>query len=183
MKLAGDHGTALLAMLAGAIALVGAIYTARTFALNRRGQITERFTRAIDQLGDDKTEIRLGGIYALERIAHESSEERGPIVEVLTAYVRENSPWPPRRRVNSPAAAVPSQANPDNEAAGNDGAVATEVASVDVKAILTVLARRDPAARVIERCASISRGPSSAGRRLRTSSFPPRTSEARSCRG
>src|SRR5437660_476529 len=34
--------TALLAVLAGGIAVVGAYYTARTFALNRQGQITER---------------------------------------------------------------------------------------------------------------------------------------------
>jgi HAMP domain-containing protein len=44
----------------------------------RDQQVTERFTRAIDQLGatDDKgrkkLEIRLGGIYALERIAVDS---------------------------------------------------------------------------------------------------------------
>ena len=33
------------------------------------GHITERFTRAIAQLGDDKMATRLGGVYALERIA------------------------------------------------------------------------------------------------------------------
>jgi hypothetical protein len=101
----GRTRTAVFALLAGSIAVVGAIYTARTFALNRRGQITERFTRAIEQLGDDKIEIRLGGIYALERIAHESPEEHGPILEVLSAYVRENSPWPPREPRIPPARA------------------------------------------------------------------------------
>ncbi|WP_190824624.1 hypothetical protein [Saccharopolyspora pogona] len=35
-------------------------------------QITERFSTAIEQLGSDKLQIRLGGIYALERIAHDS---------------------------------------------------------------------------------------------------------------
>src|SRR3712207_3973288 len=45
-------------------------------SLTRQGQITERFTRAIDQLGHDRTEIRLGGIYALERIAKESEEDQ-----------------------------------------------------------------------------------------------------------
>ncbi len=39
----------------------------------QRGQITERFTRAIDQLGSKKIEIRLGRIYALERISIESN--------------------------------------------------------------------------------------------------------------
>src|SRR5215210_693729 len=68
-----------------------------------QGQITERFTRAIDQLGatDDKgkkkVEIRLGGIYALERIAKDSPErDYSTIMEVLMAYVWENAPWPPK---------------------------------------------------------------------------------------
>jgi hypothetical protein len=45
----------------------------QTLAVTREGQITERFTKAIEQLGatrDDgekNLEIRLGGIYALER--------------------------------------------------------------------------------------------------------------------
>ena len=64
----------------------------------QEGQITERFTRAVDQLGaidkdgNPAIEIRLGGIYALERIAHESKKDHWPIIEILTAYVRKNSP-------------------------------------------------------------------------------------------
>jgi hypothetical protein len=66
-------------------------------AINREGQITDRFTRAIDQLGatDNKGnklfEIRIGGIYALERIANESEKDYWPIMEVLTAYVRQHA--------------------------------------------------------------------------------------------
>ena len=74
----GRSRTALFALLAGVIAVIGAFYTAQTFALNRRGQITERFGRAIEHLGDETAAVRLGGIYALERIAHESAEEHGP---------------------------------------------------------------------------------------------------------
>ena len=58
----------------------------------QEGQITERFTRAVDQLGSRKLEIRLGGIYALERISHESEKDYWSILEILTAYVRINSP-------------------------------------------------------------------------------------------
>jgi hypothetical protein len=67
--------------------------------LTRQGQITERFTRAIDQLGSEKLEIRLGGIYALERFDKESPERayHGTVMEVLTAYVRENSRWDPEQ--------------------------------------------------------------------------------------
>ena len=33
------------------------------------------------------------GIYALERIAKESREDYWPVMEILTAYVREHAPW------------------------------------------------------------------------------------------
>jgi hypothetical protein len=84
-------------ILGGTALLLGLYLTWRTLQVNRQGQITERFTRAIDQLGatDNEAnklfEIRLGGIYALERIAKESEEDYWPIMEVLTAYVRQNA--------------------------------------------------------------------------------------------
>ena len=56
---------------------------------------TDLFTRAIDQLGSEKLEVRLGGIYALERIARDSEKDHGPIMEVLVAFVRLHAPWPP----------------------------------------------------------------------------------------
>jgi len=57
----------------------------------QEGQITERFTRAIEQLGNEKIEIRLGGIYALERISSESEKDYWPIMKILAAYIREKS--------------------------------------------------------------------------------------------
>ena len=90
----GRVRTALLALLAGSLAAVGAVYAARTFALNRRGQLAERFTRAVDQVGSSHLDVRLGGIYALEGIARDAPEYHGPVVEVLTAYVREHAPVP-----------------------------------------------------------------------------------------
>jgi hypothetical protein len=68
--------------------------------LNQEGQITERFTRAIDQLGSGQLEIRIGGIYALERIARDSQRDYGSIVEILTAYVRQRAPWEPEMGKN-----------------------------------------------------------------------------------
>jgi hypothetical protein len=48
----------LLQALGGLVLGVGAYFTWRTFALNREGQITERFTRAVEQLAnDDKLDI------------------------------------------------------------------------------------------------------------------------------
>ena len=91
----GRNRTAVLASLAFLIAGVGAIYTGLSYRLNRAGQITERFTRAIDQLGHPELDVRLGGIYALERIARDSQDDHPQVVEVLTAYVREHARWPP----------------------------------------------------------------------------------------
>jgi hypothetical protein len=92
---AGRIRTALLALVAGLIAVTGAIFTGLAYRLSRAGQITERFTRAVDQLGSPTLDVRLGGIYALERIARDSKDDQPQVVEVLTAYVREHAPWPP----------------------------------------------------------------------------------------
>ena len=86
-------------ILGGILAIIGITLAHRRIrALERQvlvaqeGQITERFTRAIEQLGSDKMEIRLGGIYALERIANDSDKDYWPIMETLTAYLRERRP-------------------------------------------------------------------------------------------
>jgi uncharacterized protein YjbI with pentapeptide repeats len=99
--------TAVLATLAGLIAVVGAIFTGLSYRLNRAGQITERFTRAVDQLGSSERDVRLGGIYTLERIAGDSEADHPQVVEVLTAYVREHAPWPQRHPAGTSAAPRP----------------------------------------------------------------------------
>jgi hypothetical protein len=99
-----DLVLALAQILAGTALLSGLYFTWRTLQVNREGQITERFTRAIDQLGathDDNSknlELRLGGIYALERIAKESEEDHWSIMEVLTAYIRQHARQQPAER-------------------------------------------------------------------------------------
>ena len=84
------------------------------------GHITERFTKAIAQLGDKEMAIRLGGIYALERITKDSEKDHGPIMEVLTAYVREKA-----------------------TTQGEYGEKAALKPTTDIQAILTVLGRRE----------------------------------------
>ena len=64
--------------------------------VDRTSQITNRYTQAITQLGADRDggpnlEVRLGGIYALERIAKDSPPDHWTVMEVLAAYIRENS--------------------------------------------------------------------------------------------
>lgn len=61
------------------------------FRLAERGHLADRYTKAIELLGDDKLEIRLGGIYALERLAGDSERDHPTVVEVLGSFVRERT--------------------------------------------------------------------------------------------
>jgi hypothetical protein len=96
LKAQNEVRTTLLQGLAGTVLLVGVYFTWRQLHTAREGQITERYTRAIDQLGKAELDVRLGGIYALERIARDSPDDGPTIREVLSAFVRGHSPWPPR---------------------------------------------------------------------------------------
>jgi hypothetical protein len=106
----------------------------------REGQITDRFTKAIAQLGDtEHLAVRLGGIYALERIAKDSEKDHWPIMEVLTAYVRETAPWPPK----PPKAVQPSKGEQFPQEV--PPAIQEQLPpkpKADIQAILTVLGRR-----------------------------------------
>jgi len=126
--LVNEYRRTLAQAIGGFGILLGLYFTWRTLQVNREGQITDRFTRAIDQLGageeDNPTlERRLGGIYALERIAKESKEDYWPIMEVLAAYVRSNASEAPK---------VPA------------GSTDVPPPRLDVQAVLTVIARLMP---------------------------------------
>jgi len=90
--------------------------------LAERGQVTERFSKAIDQLGQedaDRLAIRLGGVYALERLMRDSPEDEPNIIAVLCAFVRIHASTPAGADRPMPASSP-----------------------ADVQASVTVLARR-----------------------------------------
>jgi hypothetical protein len=128
----------LLQALGGLVLLAGLYLTYRTFDLNRQGQVTERFTRAIDQLGEKKLAVKLGGIYALERIAWDSKRDHGPTMEVLTAFIREHAPLVPARSGSEPEGREAGPTPPRQDEAPDRKALPT-----DIQAILTVLGRRN----------------------------------------
>jgi hypothetical protein len=73
---------------------VAAVALVRHFAqtdADRQRRVTESFSTAVEQLGSDKLEVRLGGIYSLERISKESPDDYWTVMENLTAFVRERS--------------------------------------------------------------------------------------------
>ncbi len=108
LQAATDLRGALLGLLAPLAALVAGLVAYRSLlettrqnrdllAVARRGQVTERFGRAVEQLGQRDPEqlgIRLGGVYALEQIALDSEELYWPVMEVLTAFLQRTSRGP-----------------------------------------------------------------------------------------
>jgi len=98
--LANEYRKTIAQIIGGFLLLVGLYLNLRRIKAVERevksseeGQITERFTRAIEQLGSEKMAIRLGGIYALERLSKDSKKDHWTVMEVLTAFIRENAPW------------------------------------------------------------------------------------------
>jgi uncharacterized protein YjbI with pentapeptide repeats len=51
-------------------------------------RITELYSKSVEQLGSDKAPVRLGGLYALERLAQDNPRQQQTIVNVLCAYLR-----------------------------------------------------------------------------------------------
>ena len=110
-----------LAQILGGVALLYGLYlTYRRIKVAEEGHITERFTRAIEQLGHEEMAIKLGGIYGLERVAKDSEKDRGTIMEVLTTYVGEKAANHSEYVLTPPERPTP-----------------------DIQAILTVIGRRE----------------------------------------
>jgi hypothetical protein len=65
--------------------------TNKLAGLTEQGQLTDRYSKAIEQLGSDKLDVRVGGIYALERVARDSPRDHLTVMEVLAAFIREHS--------------------------------------------------------------------------------------------
>ena len=57
-----------------------------TDAAERR--VTELFTKAVEQLGHPDAAVRLGGLYALERVGQSDQGRQQTVVNVLCAYLR-----------------------------------------------------------------------------------------------
>jgi hypothetical protein len=116
--------TQLLTLAAG-VFVVGALwYTAQNYRLSRQGQVTDRYTRAIEQVGSDKLDVRTGAIYALERISRDSAADHPTVIEVLAAFIREHS----REQWQSPEPG---------------GEMPRRTTRPDVQAALTVIGRRN----------------------------------------
>ncbi len=70
----------------------------RTVELTEQGQVTDRYAKAIEQLGSGRLDVCIGGIYALERIARDSPRAT-PQCWKSWPHSPANTPhgqWPPK---------------------------------------------------------------------------------------
>jgi hypothetical protein len=98
-----DKSIIYLGSVLAAPAALWAVFTAiQQIFISRENHFTALFSSSIEQLGtkplSDETEqsprssfdVRIAGIYGLERIARDSSRDHWPIMEILCRYVRQN---------------------------------------------------------------------------------------------
>jgi len=118
-------------ILSGVAVLTGLLFawqqlgnTNENLAVSQQGQITDRFSRAVEQLGSDDPAVRIGAIYALDRIAQDSERDFRPSMEVLAAFVRR----PPAGAAGAIGTPAPAR--------GRDA---------EIRSALSVLAENNPA--------------------------------------
>jgi hypothetical protein len=139
LKLEDDTRKTVAQIIGGAVFLIGLLLTFNSYRLNvekqnldREGQITDRFTKAVTQLGGEEIAVRLGGLYALERIARDSPKDHWPIMEIISAYIREKSP-------KYDLTLIPYLSKSEREKMVSDS---NKPIKTDVQAALTIIGRR-----------------------------------------
>lgn len=70
--------------------------------LSRRGQVTDRFTVALERLGSSELYVRIGGVHALEHVMRDSAGHHNDVIEVLTEFIRDRAPCTARCRCARP---------------------------------------------------------------------------------
>lgn len=82
----------LLVFITGFIGWKNLKATERSILVSEEKQITERFSKAVEMLSSEHSvHLRLGGIYALERIAKDSERDQQQVMKILAAFVRGQS--------------------------------------------------------------------------------------------
>jgi uncharacterized protein YjbI with pentapeptide repeats len=130
------YNARLLVISVGGAIVVGAglFYTARTYRLSHRAQITERFTKALEQLGSEQLYVRVGGIQALSRLIHDSPIHHDDTIEILAAFIRNRAPMASRNTGSREAEKnLAHEPEPQN---------LRRSPSADVQAALTAIAHR-----------------------------------------
>ncbi|MFD0366051.1 pentapeptide repeat-containing protein [Nocardia sp. GCM10030253] len=116
-----------VATLGATITATGALwFTAQSLratnsqhSLSQQTAVTDRFRLAAEQLASDKIDVRLSGIYLLERLAKDSPADHPTVFALLSAFLRTHTNAS-ECRAQSPLQPIPA----------------------DIQAVLTVITRR-----------------------------------------
>jgi signal transduction histidine kinase len=65
--------------------------TTATLALTEQSHVTDRFYKAIEQLGHESSDVRMGALYALERISRDSDRDFHQVMSIIAAYIRQRA--------------------------------------------------------------------------------------------
>lgn len=111
------------------LAAIGALWftsqslraTDNQYALAQQTEVTDRFQKAAEELSSDKIDVRLAGIYLMERLSKDSPSDYSTVFAVISAFLRTHA-----TASECPTASANSVGLP-----------------VDVQAVLTVIERRD----------------------------------------
>jgi hypothetical protein len=78
--------------LGGAAVLIGTGFAYLQFSQQQQAShellISNQVAKGFEQLGSDKEVVRLGGVYALEGVMNTSEEYHKPVLDALSAFVR-----------------------------------------------------------------------------------------------
>lgn len=135
IELENASRTTLVQALGGIFFFSTAYFSWRNLSATEDKQITERFSKAVELLGNADIHVRLGAIYALERISKDSEKDYWQVMEILTAYLREKSPHLPKDNMQSASLVGSVKGN------GQD----SYLIPTDIQAVLNVLTRRTKA--------------------------------------
>lgn len=92
LKARNDARTTLVQAVGGLVLAGGLIATYRTYRLNKSQQVTDTYTKAVEQLGHNQAPVRLGALYSLAQLGQDNLQRRQMVVDVLCAYLRMPSP-------------------------------------------------------------------------------------------
>ncbi|EGJ29780.1 MULTISPECIES: pentapeptide repeat-containing protein [Moorena] len=137
---------AVLIMAIGLVILLKIYYLSkRSFDLEKTGisdkkaicsedrQMIQCLNNALEWLSSDQIALRLGGIYALERIAKVSAQDHWKIMEILSTFVRYQSPGKihveMQKQINDSCSPLPITED--------------QKLPIDIQGALTVIGRRD----------------------------------------
>ncbi|OOY10965.1 hypothetical protein BMG00_14550 [Thioclava marina] len=103
-------GALIAAILGAPFVIWGTVIKHRQLGFQKEGHITDRISKAVEQLGAEKVvkidgeersepniEVRIGGLLSLERIsqdsvAYDKGRDHVRVMEILCAYIRNNAP-------------------------------------------------------------------------------------------